>query len=435
MNRTFISALECNIENTVKVCGWVQTIRGQKRMQFLVIRDRTGLVQAVHERQKNETLAHTIESLTAESAVVVIGKVVHNPSVKLNPFELVLQEVQVVGKAESPLPIDANSSPELRLDWRQLDLRRPENLLVFQVQTTALEAMRGFWRNEGFIEIQSPKLLSGASEGGSEVFKLDYFGRPACLAQSPQLYKQMVMGSGFDRVFEIGPAFRAEMSLTTRHAAEFTSIDTEMAWIDSHEDVMSMQERCLAHMLRIVQERHGAAIEETFGTEVVIPEVPFPRVTIKQAYEYSAAMGYPVPREAKGDLDPEGERRVAQYVKREFGHEFVFVTDYPISVRPFYHLRPEHNQAITNSFDLLWKGVEVTTGSQREHRYERLLAQAEEKGVNPDTIRDYLNFFRFGMPPHGGYGLGLARLLMQLMSLKSIRDGSLLFRGPNRLTP
>jgi aspartyl-tRNA synthetase len=331
--------------------------------------------------------------------------------------------------------MDANSASELQLDWRQLGLRRPENLLVFQVQTTALEAMRGFWRGEGFIEIQSPKLLSGASEGGSEVFRLDYFGRPACLAQSPQLYKQMVMGSGFDRVFEIGPAFRAEMSLTTRHAAEFTSIDTEMAWIDSHEDVMSMQERCLAHMMRIVRERHGAAIEETFGVEVVIPEVPFPRVTIKQAYEFSAAMGYPVPREAKGDLDPEGERRLAQYVKEKLGHEFVFVTDYPISVRPFYHLRPEHNLGSTNSFDLIWKGVEVTTGSQREHRYDRLLAQAVEKGVNPDTIRDYLNFFRYGMPPHGGYGLGLARLLMQLLGLKSIRDGSLLFRGPNRLTP
>jgi aspartyl-tRNA synthetase len=295
--------------------------------------------------------------------------------------------------------------------------------------------MREFWRKEGFIEIQTPKLLPGASEGGSEVFKLDYFGRPCCLAQSPQLYKQMAMGSGFDRVFEIGPAFRAELSLTTRHATEFTSIDTEMAWIDSHEDVMTMQERCLAQTLRVISEEHGEAVRKTFGVEVSIPKLPFPRITIKDAYNYSAAMGYQVPRETKGDLDPEGERRVSQYVKQELGHEFAFVTDYPVSVRPFYHMRPEHDQTITKSFDLIWKGVEVTTGGQREHRYTKLVAQAQEKGVDPESIRDYLNFFRFGMPPHGGYGLGLARLLMQLLELKSIRDSSFLFRGPHRLTP
>jgi aspartyl-tRNA synthetase len=273
--------------------------------------------------------------------------------------------------------------------------------------------------------MHTPKLMGTASESGAEVFEVGYFGRPAYLAQSPQFYKQMAIAAGVDRVFEIGPVFRAEPSFTSRHATEFTGVDVELAWIDSVEDVMSFEERMLSHVLAAVAAAHGTAIKEHFGAEVVVPTVPFPRVPFAQARGDAAA----------GDLDPAGERAVAADVLARTGHEFVFVTEYPASVRPFYHLRPDGKPQLTASFDLLWKGLEITTGAQREHRYDVLLAQAAEKGLSPEPLRSYLDCFRYGCPPHGGLGLGLGRLLMVLLGLGSLRDATFLFRGPNRLTP
>jgi aspartyl-tRNA synthetase len=271
--------------------------------------------------------------------------------------------------------------------------------------------------------------MGTASESGAEVFKLGYFGRSAYLAQSPQFYKQMAIAAGLDRVFEIGPVFRAEPSFTSRHATEFTGVDAELAWIDGVDDVMAFEEQLLVRVAAAVAERHGTAIREQLGVEVIVPSVPFPRITM------AAAQAVLVPEQPRGDLDPEGERRLAAHIAATTGHEFVFVTDYPASARPFYHLRPDGQPALTASFDLLWKGLEITTGAQREHRYEILLRQAAEKGLDPEPMSDYLNCFRYGCPPHGGFGLGLGRLLMAMLGLESIRDATFLFRGPNRLSP
>ncbi len=364
----------------------------------------------------------------------ITGEVVASPQVKLGGLEIVPSRVEVVSLAEPKLPIDEKTGIDQRLDWRFLDIRRPSQHLVFDVQTTVERAMRELAAEEGFTELHTPKLMGTASESGAEVFEVGYFGRTAYLAQSPQFYKQMAIAGGIDRVFEIGPVFRAEPSFTSRHATEFTGVDVEIAWIDGVEDVMAFEERMLHRVLTAVAERHGEAIAEHFGTRVVVPELPFPRITMADAQARLRATGWD--REGvKDDLDPEGERALCALIAEETGHEFVFVTRFPAAVRPFYHLRPEDDPTVTESFDLLWKGVEITTGAQREHRHERLVAQAREKGMDTGPLSGYLDCFRYGTPPHGGLGLGLGRLLMLALGLPSIREATFLFRGPHRLEP
>jgi len=433
-NRIPLGELPKYIDKDVYVSGFVNSVRNQKTMQFVIIRDRTGLAQLTNER-KSDHLEELIESLTPESTVDAYGKVVYEPIVKLNQLEVKLYELEITSRAESPLPIHKDSSLEKRLDWRYLDLRNPKKRLIFEIQTTAEQAMREYWLDHGFIEIHSPKLVEGATESGAELFKLDYFGKEASLAQSPQFYKQMAMAAGFERVFEIGPVFRANPSFTSRHDTEFTSVDMEMSWIDSHEDVMEFEEKWLQHVLSAIYAKHGEQIKESFGVEVKIPAIPFPRVTMSEAYKILEEMGYNVPREEKGDLDPKGEKLLSKYIKDKYGHEFVFVTDYPVKVRPFYHMRYEDKPDITKSFDLLWKGLEVTTGAQREHRYDILYKQALEKGVDPKSIKHYLEFFRYACPPHGGLGFGLTRMQMVLLNMPNVREVTYIYRGPNRLTP
>jgi len=436
MERTLVRDLPQAVGRTVVVKGWVQTVRDQKRAQFVIVRDHTGLIQAYHEKDPNDPLTAAVSSLTVESAVEVTGKLVANEAVKLNGMEIVLEDLKVVSRAPAlPPPISPDSSLDLRLDWRFLDLRRPAARLIFEVQTTAEHAMRQYWIDHGFLEIHSPKLMATASESGAELFRLDYFGGVAYLAQSPQYYKQMAMAAGFDRVFEIGPVFRANPSLTSRHDTEFTSVDMEMSWIDSEEDVMGFLEGWMRHVLSVVAAKHGEDILKHYGVEVTVPTVPFPRVTMAEARAILAKRGYTPPPESGEDLDPEGERQLHAHIKAETGHEFVFVTAYPVSVRPFYHMRnPEHPE-LTKSFDLLWKGLEITTGAQREHRYDILVEQAREKGLSLEPLRYYLDFFRFGCPPHGGFGFGLTRMLMALLGVRNVREVTYLHRGINRLTP
>lgn len=358
-----------------------------------------------------------------------------NPIVKLGGLEIVPERVEVVGKAEASLPIDEKSGMEHRLDWRFLDIRlRPSSRLLFDVQTTFEAGLREYAYAEGFTEMHTPKLMGTASESGAEVFKLGYFGGDAYLAQSPQFYKQMAVAAGIERVFEIGPVFRAEPSFTSRHATEFTGVDVEMAWIDDVEDVMAFEERMLAHAIAKVADVHGEAIREHYGVDLKVPTVPFPRLTMAEAQEILRARGWD-PAGEKEDLDPEGERAISAHIAEQTGHEFVFITHYPASIRPFYHMRPKDRPDLTLSFDLLWKGLEVTTGAQREHRYDVLCKQAAEKGLDTAPMQDYMNIFRFGTPPHGGLGMGLGRLLVAMLNLDSIREATFLFRGPNRLTP
>ena len=435
MERTLIGELPERIGQQVKVRGWVNALRDQKRVQFVILRDETGLAQAVLAKEEPPSeLNEAVSALTAESALTVTGTVVGDERVKLGGLEVRIEAVEVDSLAGPELPIAEDSALDKRMDWRYLDLRRPDRKLIFEVQTRVEQAMREFWREEGFVELHSPKLMDSASESGAELFHVEYFDRDAYLAQSPQFYKQMAMAAGFGKVFEIGPVFRANPSFTSRHDTEFTSVDMELSWIDSHEDVMAVEERWLAHVLGAIGETHGERIRETFGAEVVVPSVPFPRVTLEEAKELLRAAGHEPPGPGH-DLDPAAERRLSELIEERDGSEFVFVTDYPTTVRPFYHMRHTEDPALTKSFDLLWRGIELTTGAQREHRYERLLAQAEDKGVDIDSIQYYLDFFRYGAPPHGGFGFGLTRLLMQMLAQDNVREVTFLYRGPHRLTP
>jgi nondiscriminating aspartyl-tRNA synthetase len=439
MERTYIKDLRSSIGQTVQINGWLQILRDQKKLQFLILRDPTGLVQVVHWKPNNEALAEQISQIGIESAVIVTGKVIDNPVVKLGGLEVQLETLIVANNAETPLPLDpfaeTQSTLDYRLDWRYLDLRRPVNNLLFRVETTVEAAMREYWLKNNFMEIHSPKLVGAPSESGAELFTLEYFERTAYLAQSPQFYKQMAMAAGFERIFEIGPVFRADPSFTARHMTEFTGVDMEMSWIDSHEDVMASEENMLHDVYQAVKDKHGDEVKELFGTDIVVPTVPFPRIPMREAIEILKGRGYSLPADKKGDIDPAGEREIAAYVKEKYNHDFVFLTDWPITVRPFYHMRKADDPTLTLSFDLIANGLEITTGAQREHRAEILVKQALEKGLHTEPIQFYLDFFRFGCPPHGGYGLGLSRLMMVLLGMTNIREAVYIFRGPTRLNP
>ncbi len=437
--RTLVKNLAAAPDGLVSVSGWVDTVRDQKKVQFVVLRDESGAVQLVHPRTDTEAgsepdaTAAAVSALTTGTFLTVTGELKHDERVKLGGLEVKIDALDVAATALD-IPIAEDSSVDKRLDYRWIDLRRPEMNLLFRVQTTFLHALRTWWVEHDFIEIQTPKLMSSPSESRAELFQVPYFDTTAYLAQSPQHFKQMGQAAGFGGVFEVGPAFRADPSFTSRHATEFVSVDAELSWIDSHEDVMAVHEQLLVAGFTAIEHKHGAEIEALFGVEVTVPSVPFPRIPLAEAKEIVAKRGYTIPR-ADADMDPEGERRISEYVKEQYGHEFVFLTDYASSIRPYYHRRHADDPALTNSYDLIFNGVEISTGAQREHRIEVLLEQAREKGLNPDEIGVYLDFFRYGIPPHGGFGMGLSRVIMLLLHQPSLREVTYLFRGPNRLEP
>ena len=418
-------------EGPVEVQGWIENLRDKKNMQFVVIRDLSGKIQITVVKSEAPEVAEVFSHATLESTVKVVGKAVKNEYVKLGGIEILPESVEITSRAEA-LPIGPESFIDQRLDYRWLDLRQPKNQLIFQVQTVMAAAMREFLLERQFIEIHTPKLIPTASESGSEVFEVKYFDRKAYLAQSPQFYKQMAMAAGFERIFECGPVFRAEKSHTKKHATEFTGFDLEFSFINSFEDVMKLEEELLTHMLKRIKERCGEKIKEVFGIDVVVPSLPFPKMKLADVYsELENRYGFKVDESEKGDLTTEAERLCENLAKEMFGHEFLFITDYSFEKRAFYHMRKD---GVPQGYDLIWKGVEITTGAQREHRYEVLKAQAEEKGLAKD-VEFYLEFFKYGVPPHGGFGLGLDRMIMVLLGVPTIKEAEFLFRGPDRLNP
>ncbi len=439
--RTLIKNLAAATDGTVSVSGWVETVRDQKKVQFVVLRDESGAVQLVHPRAfaedgtpLDDSLAESISALTQGSFLTATGELKHDERVKLGGVEVKLDGLDIASVAIAETPIAADSNIDKRMDWRFLDLRRPEQNLVFRVQTTFEHALRSYWIDNDFIELHTPKLMASASESKAELFEVKYFEGKAFLAQSPQFFKQMAQPAGLGKVFEVGPAFRADPSFTSRHATEFTSVDAEVSWIDSHEDVMTLHENLLVAGLSAVKAKHGDEIKALFDVDVTVPTTPFPRIPLAEAKRIVAERGYEIPR-ADDDMDPEGERRISSYIAEAFGHEFVFLTDYASSIRPFYHMRHEDDPSITKSYDLIFNGVEISTGAQREHRIEVLEKQARDKGLDPEELAFYLDFFRFGVPPHGGFGMGLSRVLMLLLHQANLREVTYLFRGPTRLLP
>lgn len=429
MNRTYIADITPGA--SYRISGFVENLRNKRTMAFLVIKDLTGKLQVTLEKEKYPELAAQVDRLTVHSVVSVEGPVVANEYVKMGGMEMLPEKLTVESVAEA-LPIKDDSEIDSRMDFRWIDLRRDRNQLMLRMQTVLTGAMREFLLDRHFIEIHTPKLIAAASESGSEVFEVKYFDTKAYLAQSPQFYKQMAMAAGLDRIFETGPVFRAEKSYTNKHATEFTGFDLEFSYVYSVEEVMHMEEELLTYAFGKVAQACGEDIRRLFGKEVIVPTVPFPRIRLRDLYdELEARYGYTVSEDAKGDLTTDAEHLCEKFAMEKYGSEFLFVTDYDAKERAFYHMRDENG--VPMGYDLIWRGCEITTGAVREHRYEVLKKQADEKGLTKD-VEFYLQFFRYGCPPHGGFGLGVDRLTMLFLGL-SIKEAEFLFRGPNRLTP
>ena len=422
----------------IEFSGFVDTIRNAKWVMFVILRDSTGKLQVTIEKseEKNQELISLFENLPLESTVKVQGTLLENEKVKLNGMELIPETVEITSRSAGELPFQFNN-PELttldtRLDYRFIDLRSEKNILLFQAQSELVRYMREYLYQKEFTEIHTPKLIGAASESGSEVFEVKYFDRKAYLAQSPQFYKQMAMASGFSRIFEIAPSFRAENSNTSKHATEFTSFDLEFSYIDSFQDVMDLEAEMLTYALGKVKESMGEKIKNVFGIDIVVPTLPFPKMALKDIYaELEKRYGYTLEESEKNDLTTEAERLCQRLAKDMFQHEFLFVTDFPADKRAFYHMRKD---GVLQGYDLIWKGIEITTGAQREHRYEEIVKNAQEKGLQ-DDVKFYLEFFKYGCPPHGGFAIGIDRLTMLLLEIPSVKESQFLFRGPNRLEP
>lgn len=429
MDRSLIANVVCGETN--KIQGFVENLRNKRTMAFLVIRDYSGRLQVTIEKEKHPDLAAIVDQLTVESVVTCVGPVVENEYVKMGGKEMLPEEMEILSIAE-PLPLTKDAAIDSRMDYRWVDLRSDKNTLIFKAQTELVNSMRQFCLDKNFMEIHTPKLIGAASESGSDVFELKYFDRKAYLSQSPQFYKQMAMAAGFDRIFEVGPVFRAEKSFTNKHATEFTGFDVEMSYITSFRDVMAFEAELLQYALKNVQEKYGEQIKALYGLDTIVPTLPFPEMKLCDVYkELEERYGYTVDDSEKNDLTTDAEHLCAKLSMDKFGHEFLFVTDYGPEKRAFYHMRDEKGMPL--GYDLIWRGTEITTGAQREHRYEQLRKQADEKGLGED-VKFYMDFFRYGCPPHGGFGLGVDRLTMLLLGI-SIKEAMFLFRGPNRITP
>lgn len=436
MERTYISDLKDLIGKEVRIRGRVDTIRDQGKIIFVVLRDRTGKVQTVAWHQDNEVFA-TIKSITNESVLDIIGDVKKAPQVK-NGFEVAVKEVTVDSLAKAPLPIAIEephtsnvSALEKRLDYRWIDLRSDKNQLMMKICTTLLDSFRFYCLKSKLIEIHAPSILCTASESGASVFELKYFERKAYLAQSPQFHKQMGIAADLEGVFNVGPVFRAEKSFTTRHLTEYISLDIELGYIDSYLDVCRFEQELIKYMLSQIKEDYSAEIEKEFGVEVEVPKGDFPIITVEEAKEKLSKIG--IESKSDGDFSPEEELQLGEIIKNETDSQFFFMVEYPHYKRAFYHMKDPKDNSKALGYDLFWNGIEITTGAQREHRVEELRKNARERGMEHESLNEYFEYFEYGCPPHGGFGMGMERFMMELLNLKSVQEAAYLPNTPNRI--
>ncbi len=431
MERTYIKDISEHAGKEVVVQGFVHTLRVQSKIIFLILRDITGLVQNIVEISNTEAF-EVAKNLSHESVVRITGTVKEAAQAP-GGFEIGVSAIEVLSLANPELPIpvvvkgnDEETEAPVRFDYRWLDLRKPEKAKIFKVWTELEKGFRKYWAENNFIQLYPPNFLETQSESGAEVFTVNYFDRKAFLPQSPQFYKQMGIASGFEKVFMCAPVFRAELSFTTRHMTEFTGWDFEMGYVESHHDVMDAEEGMLVAGF--------TAVKNAFPElDIEIPTRPFPRLTMLEAKKILAERGVESPEEH--DLSPEEERAISEYVREKHNHDFVFIHEYHKSKSAFYHMRLEEGSDRSRRADLLYRGIEVTTLAQREHRPAILEKQALEKDMSLESLKDYINFFRYGCPPHGGAGIGPGRLIMKILNLPNIREATYLPRDVKRLNP
>lgn len=420
------------VGKTIKMNGAVHNIRDMGEFAFIILRKAEGLVQCVYEEGKTE---FDLKDLKEESAVEVTGVIALEERAPQG-FELRLTGIRVLSEPAETMPIainkwKMNTSLETRLSLRPVSLRNVRERAKFKIQEGIVRGFREFLSSQGFTEVHTPKIVSRGAEGGANVFKLNYFNKKAELGQSPQFYKQMMVGV-FDRVFEVAPVFRAEKHNTTRHLNEYIGLDFEMGYIDSFEDVMAMETGFLKYTMELLKSEYKKELD-MLGIDLPsisqIPHVRFAEAKQLVSEKYNRKIRNPF------DLEPEEEVLIGRYFKEEYDSDFVFVTHYPSKKRPFYAMDDPEDTSVTLSFDLLYKGLEITTGGQRIHDYQMILEKMEKRGMDPEDIKDYLMIFKYGMPPHGGLGIGLERLTMRLLDEQNVRETSLFPRDVTRLEP
>jgi aspartyl-tRNA synthetase len=434
ISRSYASIGAADHGKPATLAGWVEDVRNLGGIAFLILRQRDGTFQATVKKKGNEALFEAVSKLIRESVVAVHGTVQPNAQVR-NGWELLASSVEVLSPAAAPLPLPVadkvGAEMDTRFDNRFLDLRKPERRAIFQVRSVVLAALRGDLAAQGFVEVHTPKLAGAGAEGGATLFETAYFGRKAYLSQSPQLYKQILMSTGLDRVMEFAPAFRAEPSDTVRHVTEFTSFDGEVAWIEGQEDVFRFLERAVAHAIERVRADAKDALA-LLHADPKIPRLPLRRLPYSEALEVLRGRGKRL-RDGE-DIDTEAEKLLGSALAAE-GLELYFLTEYPTAIKPFYIMSKPDAPEVSFSFDLEYKGDEMASGGQREHRHDVLVTRMHEKGLNPDAFEFYLKAFRYGMPPHGGWGFGIDRFVQKLLDLPNIREAILFPRDRVRLVP
>lgn len=435
MDRTLVKELNGKIGEQVFLQGWIDEIRNLNKIKFLIIRDRSGDMQTIALPSDTDADSFTlIDSLTKESVIEIIGVVKENKESRYG-IEVIIKKLSILNKSQTPLPIDntdkSTTNIDKRIDFRFLDTRNKKVDAIFKIRSKIASLCVEFLNSRDFVNIQTPKITTIGVESGAELFTLDYFGTKAYLSQSPQIYKQMFVAGGFERVYEIAPIFRAEKSHTSRHLTEFTGVDLEFAFIKDEHDVIKFVEELFSFIIEKL------SIECKIELNILGVKLnklsSIPKLNMEKAKEILKEKGKVLSED--DDLDSEAEKILGEYAKEKFGNEFIFITNYPWAVRPFYHMKPENDTKGTKSFDLLFNGVEIATGAQREHRLEILQVQAKEKGLDLSSMEKYEEIFRYGMPPHGGVGFGLDRITQRLLGINNVREAVLLPRDPERNKP
>ncbi|MEM5797658.1 MAG: aspartate--tRNA(Asn) ligase [Candidatus Aenigmatarchaeota archaeon] len=436
MKRThFTSELKEAVGKNVVVKGWVHDIRLLGGINFLLLRDFDGIVQVTIQKSASPKILEKIKMLHNEDIIEVKG-VVQKTSKTKSGIEIVPEEIVKISSAEPILPLDprrvTRSNLATRLDWRSLDLRSPENLAIFKIQSKLMVAFEEYLLNNKFIKVFTPSIIGGISEGGSDVFPVVYFDKQAFLRQDPQLHRELLIAGGFEKIFETGPSWRAEKSHTVWHMAEHRTVAVEVAFIEDEHDVMRVEEGMVVYALEKVKKECDEQLE-ILNKEIKVPKTPFPELQFPKIYDILEELGKPIPKGQ--DLNRESEEALATYIRERFKSEFFFVNRFPYAVKPFYVMKVDESPEWARSIDLVFKGMEVSSGGQREHRYQKLISQIKEKGLNLNSLKWFTEVFKYGVPPMGGYSLGIERFTMKLLDIANVREATLFPRDTERVLP
>ncbi|MDV3244453.1 MAG: aspartate--tRNA(Asn) ligase [Nitrososphaerales archaeon] len=431
-----LEELKARIGKKVSIAGWVHDVRSLGGISFVLLRNSKGIVQiAAPKKALTAELFEMIQSLHQEDVISCEGTVKESRAARMG-FEVLPEKVVVLSKSAAPLPLDPRgvtpAGLDTRLLWRSLELRRPQTAAVFKVENAVVEAFEEFLRGRGFMRAFTPSILGGISEGGSDVFKIDYYGRPAFLRQDPQLHRQLTVAGGFDRIYDLGPNWRAELSHTPRHLSEHRTIAPEMAFISDERDVMQIEEQMVAHAVSVLTRKCADELA-TLKLELEVPRTPFPEITFPNLYDILASNGKRLPRNE--DLDEEAKDILATYVRKKLDSDFFFVNRFPAAPKPFYIMKVDEEPEFARSTDLFFGSLELSSGGQREHRHDKILAQIKEKGMDANSLKWFTEPFRYGVPSHGGYSFGIERFVAHLLKLESIKEAVLFPRDPERLEP